>query len=134
MEATARGAKENGGTSIGVVTEMFGTKANPFIDEVIVTKTHADRLLKLVEMGDAYIVLKGSTGTLLELAMVWEYANKGIVKNKPILVLGDFWQPVIDTLKNELAWEGAKDASGYVTIVRSPQECINVLKQRLHPP
>jgi len=134
MEAVAKGAKDSGGTTIGIVTEMFGTKTNPFIDQVVVTKTHADRLLKLVETGDAYIVLKGSTGTLLELAMVWEYANKGIMKNKPILVLGDFWQPVIDTLKSELAWEGAKDAAGYVAIVRSPQECISVLKRRLYSP
>src|SRR5206468_2628134 len=93
MEASAKGARENGGGTIGVVTEMFGTKANSFIDQVVVTTTHAERLSKLVDMGDAYIVLKGSTGTLLELAMVWEYANKGIVKNKPIIVLGDFWRP-----------------------------------------
>ncbi|HEV8538621.1 MAG TPA: LOG family protein [Bacteroidota bacterium] len=132
MEATARGAKEHGGRTIGIITGMFSTTANPFIDTIVVTQTHAERLMKLVETGDAYVVLKGSTGTLLELAMVWEYLNKGILKNKPIIVLGEFWKPVIDTLKGELAWEGAGDAAAHVTIAHSPEECVKALNRRMH--
>ncbi len=71
MEASARGASEAGGKTIGVVCERFGTTANPFLEETIVTSTHSERLHKLIELGDAYVVLKGSTGTLLELALVW---------------------------------------------------------------
>src|SRR5437867_3495970 len=48
MEATAKGGKESGGITIGIVTDMFGTIANPFIGKIIETKTHIERLLKLV--------------------------------------------------------------------------------------
>jgi uncharacterized protein (TIGR00725 family) len=130
MEASAKGARERSGTTIGVVTEMFGTTANPFITNTIVTKTHIERLLKLVELGDAYIVLKGGTGTLLELAFVWEYLNKGIIKEKPVIVLGDFWTSVVNTLKDELAWEGVRDATHHVTVVRTPDECLKALNAR----
>ena len=131
MEASARGARERGGTTIGVVTEMFGTTANPFITKAIVTKTHIERLLKLVELGDAYVVLKGGTGTLLELAFVWEYLNKGIIKNKPIIVLGEFWTSVVNTLKDELAWEGLRDATHHVTVVETSDECLKALNIKL---
>lgn len=127
MEASACGAKDARGKTIGVVAELFGTKANPFTDETILTKTHAERLLKLIEAGDAYVVLEGSTGTLLEFATAWEYANKGIIKNKPIMIIGSFWTNVVDTLRHQLEWEGNSSAAQYITMVDSPEECVRIL-------
>ena len=128
MEASARGAREAGGKTIGVVAEIFGRQANRFTDETILTRTHAERLMKLVELGDAYVVLKGSTGTLLELSTVWEYMNKGILQNRPIIIVGAFWTSVINTLEHELAWEGQTSAGRYVVTVDSPAECIACLR------
>lgn len=131
MEGSARGARENGGETIGVVTKMFGTGSNPYISRTIMTNTHSERLLKLVELGDAYIVLKGGTGTLLEFAFVWEYLNKGIIRNKPIIVLGDFWVKVIETLNSELAWEGLQNATKHVSVVQTADECLRHLNSRM---
>ena len=130
MEASARGAKEHSGTTIGVVTEAFGTIANPYIDKTVPTATHLERLLKLVELGDAYVVLKGGTGTLLELAFVWEYLNKGLIREKAVIVVGDFWSATIGSLKDELAWEGKGGAGDRLTVVRSPAECIAELRKK----
>ncbi len=127
MEASARGAKDAGGKTIGVLTEFFGRKANDFIGKTIVMKTHTDRLLKLVELGEAFIVLRGSTGTLLELATVWEYLNKGILADKPVIILGEFWAKVVETLKHELEWEGRANATRYITMVKSPSDCMAIL-------
>ncbi len=129
MEASAHGTKDAGGKTIGIVTEQFSVEANPYILQKIVMKTLIDRLLKLIELGDAYVVLKGSTGTLLELAAVWEHMNKRLLKQKPIIVLGDFWSPVVQTLKDELSHEGLVNATHYVQLVRTPEECLNVLKK-----
>jgi len=126
MEAAARGAKETGGRTIGVITEAFSSVANRWIDEVINMKTFPERLLKLIELGDAYIVLKGGTGTLVELAMVWEMMNKRMMHEKPIIVL-DFWKGVVDTLKEELIWEGLGICTRYVTVVQTPEECVRML-------
>jgi len=130
MEASAKGARENCGKTIGVVTEHFKRAANPFVDEVVKVKSLIDRLLKLIELGDAYVVLKGSTGTLVELSLVWEYMNKNIMKEKLIIIIGDFWKPVIQTLKAELIHEGLEDVTKFVTIVKSPKECIELLNKR----
>lgn len=131
MEATAKGAKSVGGKTIGVVTEIFSRFPNQYIDETVIEKTLLLRLERLVLLGDAYIVLKGVTGTLAELAIVWEYMNKGIMVEKPIIVLGEFWTPVIKTLKDELAWEGLDNCTKFVTIAHAPSDCIEILKQKL---
>ncbi|TAK64985.1 MAG: LOG family protein [Bacteroidetes bacterium] len=132
MEASAKGAVEADGKTTGVVCERFGVAANPFIQEKIIVNTHSERLHKLIELGDAYIVLRGSTGTLVELALVWEYMNKSIMPEKPIIVLGDFWKPVIDTLKNEFVFEGKDFATKYVTLARTIEECMTLLPKELH--
>ena len=131
MEATARGAKEAGGATIGVVAGIFSTKPNSFIDRKIVTASLVERLMKLVELGDAYVVLRGGTGTLVELAMVWELMNKGFLAKKPIVAIGKTWSSVIETLREQLRYEGRRGAAKYVTLVSSPKKCVEVLKERL---
>lgn len=128
MEASARGAKDAGGTTIGVVAEAFGTEANRYIDRTIVAKTHVERLLKLIELGDAYVVLRGGTGTLVELATVWEYMNKGLLTKKPFVALGNSWTKVIETINDEMKFEGRTQALGFVTIVSTAEECVEKIK------
>jgi uncharacterized protein (TIGR00730 family) len=132
MEASARGAREAGGHTIGVTTKLFRNGVpNPYIKEVIVKETLIERMMTLVELGSAYVALKGGTGTLLELAAVWEFMNKGLINEKPIVVVGGFWDPVVGTLKDELAWEGLEQSTKYVTSVRTPHECAELLSQHL---
>lgn len=132
MQASARGAKNAGGRTIGVITEALGTrKPNEWIDKIISTKTLIDRMMELISRGEAYVILKGGTGTLLELAAVWEFMNKSLTREKPIVVVGGFWNGVIGTLKEELAWEGLDKCTKYVTIVDSPAKCAAFIKQRL---
>lgn len=98
MEGVSRGAKEARGKTIGVTAEAFRSPANSWVEEEIRVKTWQDRLLKLVELGSGYVVLPGGTGTLVELAVVWEWINKGFLPYKPVVILGEFWQPVISAI------------------------------------
>ncbi len=128
MEASAQGAIDVGGRTIGVICTRFGASANRFILETIRVETHSERLHKLIEYGDAYVVLKGSTGTLVELALVWEYMNKQLMPEKPILILGDFWKQVVETLNEEFIFEGKERATKYVKTVRTIEECVHLLR------
>jgi uncharacterized protein (TIGR00730 family) len=106
MQAAARGAREAGGHTIGVTCAIWPGKANRWIVEEVRTPSFAERLVTLIERGDAYIVLAGGTGTLAELALTWEMMNKASLSQtvggrKPLLVLAPYWQPVIDCLKQE---------------------------------
>ena len=100
MEASARGAKEKGGETLGIVTSQFSPQANPWIDETQVMPTWQERLFRLIEVGDAYVVLDGGTGTLTELFVVWEMTNKQLLQ-KPIIVYGSFFQNMVQDLSKQ---------------------------------
>ncbi len=124
MLAAAKGAREAGGEVIGVTCSAFGrSRANEYITEEIITDSLEQRLSKLVELGAGYVVLAGGTGTLLELAHVWEFKNKGFLdRGKPIIIVGRFWKPLMELVTgadSECASciEVAGDASGVMEIL-----------------
>ena len=133
MEASARGAKEAGGTTIGVTVETFTRNANRWIDREIREPTLVKRIETLVDPAAGFVVLKGGTGTLLELAYVWEFINKQFIPERPIIIVGTFWGKVVETLKDELLWEGLGDCTRFVQRVFTPEECAALLKRRLSP-
>jgi hypothetical protein len=118
MLAAAKGAAEAGGKVIGVTCSAYGRTANKYISREIVTGSLDERLDTLIKLGCAYIVLPGGTGTLLELAMVWELKNKGFLeKNKPIILVGKFWLPLL-----ELIAACDPESIGYLQQVDRPQQ------------
>ncbi|NLG43872.1 MAG: LOG family protein [Phycisphaerae bacterium] len=103
MEAACKGACEAGGQTIGVTCKAFNRPAaNRFVRQEISTPSLMARLDKLVHLGDAFLVLPGGTGTLLELALVWELLNKRLIgRQTPLILLGDFWTPLIPLILAE---------------------------------
>ncbi|MGA7914534.1 MAG: LOG family protein [Candidatus Acidiferrales bacterium] len=99
MEAVSRGAKEAGGRTIGITASFFKSCANQFVDREIRKKTWQARLFALIDRGDAFVACPGGTGTLVELAVVWEMINKHVVSGKPLVVLGEFWHPIINRVR-----------------------------------
>lgn len=114
MEAISRGAKEAGGKTYGVTAEFFASaKANAWVDVEVRMKTWQERLFELIKLADGFVVCRGGTGTLVELSVVWEMMNKAVMDAKPIVALGDFWQPIVERVREvELAhdapWGEAK--------------------------
>ena len=90
-----------------------------------------ERLQQLVRVADGYIVLPGGTGTLVELATVWEYINKRVIRKKPIVLLGAFWEPVIETVRAALVKEGNEDRIHTVSTAYTPEDTIETLKTKL---
>src|SRR5229473_5709861 len=99
MEAVSRGAKEAGGKTYGITAEFFKAKSNPWIDVEVHVKTWQERLFELIRVADGFVACKGGTGTLVELAVVWEMLNKSVMRGKPFAVLGDFWQPILERVR-----------------------------------
>jgi len=114
MEAVSRGAKEVGGHTIGITAEFFTSCANAWVDEVISVKTWQERLFALVGRGSGYVACPGGTGTLVELAVVWEMLNKRVMPAKPFAIIGHFWQPIIERVRevetgNKASWGEATE-------------------------
>ncbi|HKT46642.1 MAG TPA: LOG family protein [Candidatus Acidoferrales bacterium] len=100
MEAVSRGAKDAGGTTYGVTAEFFrAAKRNSWIDVEVRKQTWQERLFELIRLGEGYIACRGGTGTLVELAVVWEMINKSVMGSRPFAVLGDFWIPILERVR-----------------------------------
>jgi uncharacterized protein (TIGR00730 family) len=142
MEAVSRGAKEAGGQTLAVTARFFQSSVNRWVDEEVRVKTWQERLFELVKRGRGYVACRGGTGTLVELAVVWEMINKGAMKRKPLVVLGDFWQPVIERVREvELGHESRWGEQGerLIRFAESPADAAVYLaahfeKRRIHPP
>lgn len=110
MEAVSRGAKAAGGKTYGVTAEFFGRKPNQWVDVEVEKKTWEERLFELVRLGDGFVACKGGTGTLVELAVVWEMLNKSVMTERPFVALGEFWQPILDRVRE--VEQGPRSATG----------------------
>jgi hypothetical protein len=128
MLAAARGAAEAGGRIIGVTCSAFtSSKANEYLTREIVTTSLDERLDTLIELGRAYVVLPGGTGTLLELAKVWELKNKGFLRvDKPIILVGGFWRPLVDLVATDDA-----DSRRYVKLADEPGQAVEMIIEDL---
>ena len=125
MEASAKGAKEAGGKTIGVSCRAFKrSEVNEYIDEEIETANLQERLEKLIELGSGYVVLPGGTGTLAELACTWEMINKGFLPGRLVVIMGEFWQPVV-----ELVEQASQRSRGMVHKVSEAKELAEIFQK-----
>jgi uncharacterized protein (TIGR00725 family) len=67
MEAAARGAREAGGTAIGIVPSADPADANPEVTYPVATGIGEARNLAVVASGQAVIAIGGEWGTLAEI-------------------------------------------------------------------
>ena len=78
MEGAARGAKEAGGTTIGIIPSENKADANRFIDYVIPSGFGEARNVLIIRSADAIVALPGKFGTLSEMAFA-------LISGKPIV-------------------------------------------------
>ena len=135
MEAVSRGAKEAGGKTYGVTAEFFkSAKLNNWIDVEVRKTTWEQRLFELIRMADGFVACKGGTGTLVELAVVWEMLNKSVMTRRPFAVLGHFWAPILDRVREVELGHTAPwgEANGrLVHVAESPGEAAQHLHSKL---
>ncbi len=129
MNAISRGAKENGAEAIGITVDGWGAHPSEFLTKEIKCANLNDRLEKLVSLGDAYVVLQGGTGTLLELALVWELINKKMLKIKPIVSHSLMWKEIAGIIDKQLTIE--KRVAGLVRNFNTPEEIADYLYHSL---
>ena len=131
MEAVSKGANEYGSEVIGVTVDLWGSEPNRFITEEVKCDTLLERVNKLIELGDAFVVLQGGTGTLLEFAAAWELVNKGLMDHKPILCHSSMWQGIISIMNMQMKKEGRE--TELVKAFESVEEIVGYISSELMP-
>jgi hypothetical protein len=126
MEASARGARENGGKTLGILSAEFdGLAPNPYLDETTMMPDLFTRIREMCQRADGFIVLKGSMGTLAELALVWNLAKIDEKHRKPIILLGEGWRHVLRVMREQLAV--TDEEIGLLQCAKTPAEVVGLL-------
>lgn len=129
MDAVSKGAVETGMNAIGVTVDIFGAIPSKYLSKEIETNSLFERLGKLLEIGDAYIVLPGGTGTMLELTLVWEKLNKSLLPEKPFACVGKLWKNIVAEMEFRIAFEKRK--TGLIQPFENVIDCTNFIIEKL---
>ena len=89
MEAAARGAKQRGGLTVGILPGADPGEANPYIDVPLATGMGEMRNALIVRAAQAAIAIGGGWGTLSEIAMAQRIKT-------PVVGLHDAFPAAID--------------------------------------
>lgn len=108
MTAATSGANEAGGETISISFDpsdapgFEGKYIKNVANREIVATNYVERMFKLMEHGDIYIIFKGGTGTLSEFGTAWVLAKLYFGHHKPFILYGKFWPKIIDVLRKSL--------------------------------
>lgn len=133
MKAASEGARDGGGKSIGVsfnpkdMTRVEGRDQTNTVDQEILEDNYVERTLKLLELGDVYVVFNGGTGTISEFAMAWGLARLFFGLHKPLILFGNFWHEILEAFgKNMLI---RPEEIRVYRIVTTPQEVLEEIRK-----
>ncbi len=76
MEAACRGARSQGGTTIGILPSGSRDEGNDYLTYGIVTNLGAVRNSLVVLNGDVVVAIDGGCGTLSEIALALQYGKR----------------------------------------------------------
>lgn len=112
MEAVAKGAKANGGTTVGILPGADAAAANPYIDIPLATGLGEMRNFMIVRAAHALIAIGGGAGTLSELALAQRIG-------RPVVGLHDSFRNAVDIPRVEsaeaaVAWAMERAREGMV--------------------
>ncbi len=113
MEAANRGAKDAGGRSVGCNIELPKEQfSNAYLDVMVNFRHFFVRKIMLVKYSYAFIALPGGFGTYDEIFEAATLIQTAKIKHFPIALVGsEYWQPLIDVMRNTLLRERTIDAA-----------------------
>mgnify|MGYP000910525038 CR=1 FL=1 len=123
--------------SVGIRVHLpFEQETNPFVGEVYEHRTFFSRLHHFMIVSDAFVVVPGGVGTLLELSLAWQLLQVRRLYNTPLILIGEMWRELVDWGRRSMLRPGAelagavdfsiphcvRDVSDAVALVRASRE------------
>jgi uncharacterized protein (TIGR00730 family) len=135
MEAANKGAKKEGGASVGVNIELpHEQSSNPYIDRGrLQTFRHFFvRKVMFVKYAHGFIVLPGGFGTMDELFEALTLVQTKKTRPFPIVLMGtDYWKGLIDWIKTRMISEGMVSPGDLdlFLVTDDPKEAASLVEQ-----
>lgn len=102
MEGASRGAREAGGRVFGIVMNQFKSEPNRYLTDKVASNHFYDRLQNLITRSVGFVALRGGMGTVTEISLVWNKLQTGVLEKRPLVLIGDCWQEVVNCWQQNL--------------------------------
>jgi uncharacterized protein (TIGR00730 family) len=100
------------GRSVGIRVELpFEQEVNPFVGQVYEHPTFFSRLHHFMIVSDAFVVVPGGIGTLLELSLAWQLLQVRKLYKTPLILVGAMWAELVDWGRRTMLREGLELAN-----------------------
>jgi uncharacterized protein (TIGR00730 family) len=133
MEAANKGAAEAGEKSVGMNIKLpFEQKPNPYANIHIEYKYFFVRKVMFIKYAVAYVIMPGGFGTMDEFFEALTLIQTRKTKPFPVILMGsEYWQGLIDWLKNQMLKEGkiAPADMELIQIIDDPGEVVKLIKK-----
>lgn len=133
MEAANKGASEAGGKSVGMNIRLpYEQKPNPYANVHLEYKYFFVRKVMFVKYAVAYVILPGGFGTMDELFEALTLIQTRKTKPFPVILMGgDYWQGLIDWLKDKMLKEGKITPADMelIQIIEEPEDVVRHIKK-----
>src|SRR5271165_2543584 len=120
--------------SVGIRVDLpFEQEVNSFVDQAFDHQTFFTRLHHFVLISDAFMVVPGGIGTVLELTMIWQLLQVKHVQDTPLILVGKMWADLLDwarlnLLKPDLALASPADLA-IPRCVNTADEAIALIRE-----
>ncbi len=98
--------------SVGIRVELpFEQEVNPFVGMAYEHRTFFSRLHHFMIASDAFVVVPGGIGTLLELSLAWQLLQVRKLYQTPLILVGKMWAGLVEWGRDTMLKEGSELAS-----------------------
>ncbi len=98
--------------SVGIRVQLpFEQVVNPFVGQAYEHRTFFSRLHHFMIISDAFVVVPGGIGTLLELSLAWQLLQVRKLYNTPLIVVGTMWRELVEWGRRNMLREGSELAN-----------------------
>ena len=95
-EGTKRAASKAHERSVGIRAQLpFEQDVNAFVTQAYEHRTFFTRLHQFALMSDAFVVVPGGIGTVLETLMIWQLLQVGHLHNTPLILVGKMYTELV---------------------------------------
>ena len=120
--------------SVGIRVELpFEQEVNPFVSQAYEHRTFFSRLHHFMIMSDAFVVVPGGIGTLLELSLAWQLLQVSKLYNTPLILVGKMWAELVEWGRRSMLQKGNELASEIdfkiPHCVNTMDECITLIRE-----
>ena len=113
--------------SVGIRVELpFEQEVNPFVGLAYEHRTFFSRLHHFMVASDAFVVVPGGIGTLLELSLAWQLLQVRKLYNTPLILVGKMWADLVEWGRRTMLKKGSELASDIDFTI--PQ-CVNTIDE-----